>query len=416
MFDRFIARHAILKDDLTLLGYDLVFRSSGASAQPGLTPSAAYTIDAPTMVFLWESLVGHGLAFLRFQARELATGAALLLPRAKSVIDVAPDVPCSVEVILACQELKNAGYRLSVSGWKAERERRPLAVLADYLRADINALTPEERSRVASGYRNDSAALVAQNVSTWEDHKAARRVGFTFFQGGFFLQPQLFRPREISGTRLSALNLLRAILKDPLDLPGIESVVRDEPSLTYKLLRYLNSPAMERPVEIRSIRDAVALLGDQEFRRWASLVAVVTPATDKTDELLRTALTRAYFCEQLALRAATSNHYDYFLTGLLSLMDAVFDRPLPEIVRELALPQNVRAALLGEPGILRDALQAAIAYEQGAWAQLADAMARIPLPESCSPELFSAAARSAADILGWPAQTLFSSAARASTL
>jgi len=400
MFDRFIARHAILKDNLTLLGYDLIFRSSDASAQPGATPSAAYTIDALTMIFPWESLVGQGLVFLPFQAHELSSGAALLLPRAKSVIDIPPDLPCSAEVILSCQELKNAGYRLSVSGWKAERERRPLAVLADYLRADINALTAEERSRIASAYRNDSSALIAQNVCTWDDHKAARRLGFTFFQGDFFLKPQLFRRREIAGTRLSALKLLRAILKDPLDLHEIEAVVREEPALTYKLLRYLNSPIMERPVEVRSIRNAVALLGDQEFRRWASLVAVVTPATDKTDELVRTALTRAFFCEQLARRAAISNPYDYFFTGLFSLMDAVLDRPLAEIVRELALPHAVRSALLGDPGILHDALQAAIAYEQGAWARLTGAMARVALPESCGPDLFAAAGRSTAAIVG----------------
>jgi EAL and modified HD-GYP domain-containing signal transduction protein len=400
MFDRFIARQAILKDNLTLLGYDLIFRSSDSSPQPGGTPPAAYTIDAATMVFPWEALVGHGLAFIPFQARELSSGAALLLPRAKSVIDIGPDVLCSAEVVLGCQELKNAGYRLSVSGWKAQRERRPLAVLADFLRVDVNTLSPDECSRVAAGYRNDHAALIAQNVSTWETHKTARRLGFTFFQGDFFLKPQLFRRREIAGTRLNALRLLRSILRDPLDLHEIEAVVREEPALTYKLLRYLNSPVMERPVEVRSIRNAIALLGDQEFRRWASLVAVVTPATDKTDELVRTALTRAFFCEQLARRAAISNPYDYFFTGLFSLMDAVLDRPLAEIVRELALPHAVRSALLGDPGILHDALQAAIAYEQGAWARLTGAMARVALPESCGPDLFAAAGRSTAAIVG----------------
>jgi hypothetical protein len=112
-------------------------------------------------------------------------------------------------------------------------------------------------------------------VNSWEAHQAARRLGSTCFQGEFFLKPQLFRRREIAGTRLSALNLLRAILKDLLDLSEIESVVREEPALAYKLLRYLNSPIMDRPVEVRSIRNAISLLGDQELRRWASLVAVV---------------------------------------------------------------------------------------------------------------------------------------------
>jgi len=399
MLDRFIARHAILRDNLTLLGYDLLFRSPQPGLAPQITPPAAYTIDATTMVFAWEALVGHGLAFISFELPELLSGAALLLPRARSVINIPPSVPCTAEAILACQELKNAGYRLSLAGWNLDKSRRPLAILADFLRADFNTLSDLQRSDITSGIFHHHACLIAQNVNSWEDHKAARRLGCTSFQGDFFLKPQLFRRREIAGTRLSALKLLRAILKDPLDLAEIESVVRDEPALTYKLLRYLNSPIMERPVEVRSIRNAIALLGDQEFRRWASLVAVVTPATDKTNELLRIGLTRAYFCEQIALRSESARAYEYFFTGLLSVMDAVLDRPLQEIVNELALPAAVRSALLGQPGILDDALQAAIAYEQGAWARLTAAMDRAALPDSFGPDFFRAADRTASAIL-----------------
>lgn len=399
MFDRFIARHAILKDNLTLLGYDLLFRPSPAGLTPHATPPAAYTIDASTMVFAWESLVGPGLAFISFELPELLSGAALLLPRARSVINLPASLPCTPEAILACQELKNAGYRISLSDWTLEKSRRPLAFLADFLRADLSALSPQQHSDLASGMYHHDASLIAQNVSSWEDHKAARRLGFTSFQGDFFLKPQLFRRREITGTRLNALRLLRSILKDPLDLAEIESIVRDDPALTYKLLRYLNSPVMDRPVEIRSIRNAVALLGDQEFRRWASLVAIVTPASDKAHELLRAGLTRAYFCEQIALRSHSARVYEFFFTGLLSVMDAVLDRPLQEIVSELALSADVRSALLGQSGILHDALQAAIAYEQGAWARLTTAMDRVALPESLSPDFFRAADRTASAIL-----------------
>lgn len=397
MPDCFIARQAILKDNLSLLGYDLLFRSADAS--PDASPSAAFTIDASTMVFPWESLVGHGLAFISFNIRELINGAALLLPRAGSIIDIPATVPCNADVIIACQELKHAGYKLSVSGWRAQSDRRPLFVLADYLRADLNIVDPAERAGIAHSFRGEHCVLIAQNVATWEDHQAARSLGFNAFQGDFFLKPQLFRRREISGTRLNALRLLRSILKNPLDLADIESIVREEPAFTYKLLRYLNSPVLERKVEVRSIRNAISLLGEQEFRRWASLVAIVTPANDKPDALLRTGLTRAYFCEQLALRAHASNAYDYFFTGLFSVMDAVLDRPLTEIIAELALTSDVRGALLGEPGNLHEALQAAIAYEQGAWARLTGAMARVALPESCCPECFRAADRSAAAIL-----------------
>ena len=397
MFEQLITRHAILNETLTVLGYDLVIGPS----QRGLEQPAAAALaaDAATMVFSWEALVGTTLAFVRVDTQELLSGAALLLPRNRTVIDIPPTVTPTAEIIVAAQELKNAGYRLSLSGWRAEKDRRALAVLSDYLRADIHALEPAGRSGNESGPHSYQATLVAQNLNTWEDHQAACRLGFAAFQGDFFLKPQLFRRREVAGTRLNALRLLQAILKDPLDLAEIESIVRQEPAIAYKLLRYLNSPVMERPVEVRSIRNAVALLGDQEFRRWASLVAVVTPAIEKTEEVMRIALTRAYFCEQIARRSDARFPYDFFFTGLFSVMDAVLDRPLPEIACELALPPNVRGALLGEAGVLHDALQAAVAYERGAWARLTGIMARIPLPESCAAESFRTASTTAGAIL-----------------
>ena len=195
------------------------------------------------------------------------------------------------------------------------------------------------------------------------------------------------------------MRLLQAILKDPLDLGQIESVVRDEPALTYKLLRYLNSPVMERKVEVKSIRSAISLLGDQEFRRWASLVAIVTPTADKTSELLRTGMLRAYFCEQLGMRRNAAHAYDYFFTGLFSVMDAVLDRPLPEIMSELALSTPVRRALLEETGELYDALEAAKSYERGNWLPFKGAMEHLSLAESCAPDCFQTANQAVSAIL-----------------
>jgi EAL and modified HD-GYP domain-containing signal transduction protein len=393
VFEQFISRQAILKDNLTLLGYDLRFREEDLQAASRRT-SAAYLADASTMVFHWESLTAGRLAFIPFGRQDLLSGAALVLPRSKAVINISSDVPADAETIVACQSLKSAGYRLSLQGWTGQADRKPLAALADYLRVDVGKL-----ESVTHAKANGRASLIADSVDTWEAHRAARELGIPNFRGSFFLLPQLFRRRAISGTRLNAMRLLQAIVGDPLDLGRIESVLREEPALTYKLLRYLNSPVMERKAEVRSIRMAISLLGEQEFRRWAALVAVVTPASDKSSELMRTAMTRAYFCEQLALRRDAPHSYDYFFTGLFSVMDAVLDRPLSDIIGELALSAEVRDALLGKPGELFDALQAAKNYEQGHWAAFQCAISHLSLPERCAPECFQSATQSAGDIL-----------------
>ncbi|HVO57356.1 MAG TPA: HDOD domain-containing protein [Dongiaceae bacterium] len=400
MFERFITRQPILKDNLSLLGYDVRFRpeknGNGGEANADAVHAGALLMDAATMVFHWETVVGQRLAFVELGAQEVLSGAALVLPRARTVIQLPAATTPSRELLLACQGLKAAGYRLALSRWNGTGDTGPLAAVADFVRLDLRrAAMPDEPPGAAAG----GAIVIAHNVDTWEEHQKARALGLRHFQGDFFLRPQTFRRRAITGSRQSALRLLQAVLRSPLDLGAIEEIVREEPALTYKLLRYLNSPAMERQVEVRSIRSAIGLLGEQEFRRWASLVAVATPATDKPDELLRTGLMRAYFCEQLALRRDAAHAYEYFFTGLFSVMDAVLDRPLSEIVEELALSRDVRRALRGETGELREALTAAIGYEHGDWAALRRAMQVLSLPEAAAPDCFDAAGRSVAAIL-----------------
>jgi len=222
--------------------------------------------------------------------------------------------------------------------------------------------------------------------------------GLPLFSGRLFSYATTFLEAGITSSRRNALRLLQAILKDPLDLPQIEAVVRDEPALTYKLLRYLNSPVMERRVEVRSIRTAISLLGSQEFRRWASLLTVVTPAADKANELLRTGLTRAYFCKQLALRRAAAHAYDFFFTGLISVMDAVLDRPVTKILNGLSLSAEIRTALSGDGGAFGNVYETMFAYEKADWDQLSRIARNAGHPEEAVPDCFVVASARATGI------------------
>jgi len=189
--------------------------------------------------------------------------------------------------------------RLSAIARSLGRQERPRA--ARGARGFSSYRTKEsigERShqpRAAAQRREDSADRASCRLPG-EEHQLARRAGFRDFQEQVFLKPQLFRRRATAGTRRNALDLIKAIMKNPLELAQIERILRGDPTLNYKLLRHLNSPEMERKVEGWSTRNAISLLGEQGFSRWALLVALVTPATDKTNELVNRPDPRI-FCE-----------------------------------------------------------------------------------------------------------------------
>jgi c-di-GMP-related signal transduction protein len=139
--------------------------------------------------------------------------------------------------------------------------------------------------------------MLAEKVETRELFDKARHDGFAYFQGYFFRRPELLKAREIPANQLNYLRMLKAVSRDEMDIRELETLIKSEASVLYRWLRYLNSPMFGMRNEIRSIRHALAILGEREIRRWIRLVALVSAGQTKTSDLLLSALVRARFCE-----------------------------------------------------------------------------------------------------------------------
>jgi len=401
VYQRFIARQPILTHRLALLGYELFFRAGTNGKAPSDTDATSRVIAASTMLFHWESLLGRSLAFVNFGEPEVLNGAAYLLPSALTVIELASSIPASAEVLQACKDLQKAKYRLALDDFLGLPDQQALLPLVDFLKVDFRETTEKEQLEISRKYGGAHAALVAKKVETWKDFRYAKALRYHNFQGFFFLEPQVLERREIASTKANALRLLRAVHENPMNLPRIEEILKQEPTFSVKLLRYLNSPILALRTEITSLRMAITLLGEEEFRRWASLAAVVTPAEDKPAELVRTALVRAFFCEEMArLAHPQSATFEFFLVGLLSVMNAILDQPLDYVLAELAVSARVREALTGEANELRQPLDAALAYERGDWAEFARIMEQLAMPEDLVPDCFLAADRDVKVLMG----------------
>lgn len=406
MHDRFIARQPILDTRLQVWGYELLFRESDTKDTFRGSAATSHVIANSTMIFNWSDLVGNTRAFLNFSGSELVSGAALLLPRKQTVIEILESTVVTREVVAACEGLRAMGYALALDGFADLPEQRPLVPICSYLKVDFRTTTPELQAEIGRKYASNVSTdpkLVAKKTETWDEYDRARKLHYLLFQGFFFLEPQILRRRGVPNSKISALQLLSTVQQSPLDIPAVEIILKHDPGLTYKLLRYLNSPIMERRVEIRSVANAIALLGEQVFRRWATLVAVITPSAEKPSELIHMALTRAFLCEGIAQRMKQrENIFEFFLVGLLSLTPAILDQALCDIIAELPLSNELSAALRGAGNSLRNALDAVLAYEQAQWQDFVAYMERLALPEDAMPVCFAAANQAARDVISAP--------------
>jgi c-di-GMP-related signal transduction protein len=391
--EKFIARQPIFDEKLKLFAYELLFRANDKNVfQPRPEASSTVIVDS-LMLFDLQSLTGHAKAFINLDLSALQHGAARLLPPDRVIIEILETVAPTPEVVQLCKELCDSGYVLALDDFVGHDKWDPLLPLAKFLKVDFRGADTDTRAAISKRFRGRDMQLLAEKVETQAELQEARSMGYSFFQGYFFCKPSMISARDIPANKLNYVRLLEAVSSPDFSHDAVEDLLKQDPSLVYKLLRYLNSPLLGLRTEVHGIRQAMALLGEIEFRRWVSILAIVAMASDKPPELIRTALTRAFFCEQLSHTIGMAlDSSNLFLMGLLSVTDAILDRPIAEILATLPVYSEVRTALCGGSNRFRDVYDTLLAYERADWDALTSAATRIGPVEATIPECYQSAA------------------------
>jgi EAL and modified HD-GYP domain-containing signal transduction protein len=399
MHEKFIARQPIFDKRQQVHAYELLFRSGPQNFFQARSHATSGVIADALTLFDLQALTGPTRAFVNVDEMAIRLGAARLMPADRVVLEILETVKPTSEIINLCRELRQDGYLLALDDFLGDANLRPLVELANYLKVDFTLLDAEGRKRVAEQFSGNGIALLAEKVETQRDFDEARGLGYSYFQGYFFCKPSMLEARDIPGNKLIQLQLISAVAAPDLNYDAIENLLRQEPSLLYRLLRYLNSPALGLRTEIHSIRHAITLLGEREFRRWVSIFAVVAMSSGKPPELIRTALTRAYFCEDFSAPAGLhEKSSDLFLMGLLSVSDALLDKPLREVLSSLPVDSDIKSALCGGENRYRDLFEVLLALERAEWPKLSAFTQRLGCPEESVPDSYQSALQRASSV------------------
>lgn len=376
---RFVARQPILDRSQNVFGYEILFRNGVEdyfNADPEL--AARSTLDS-SLLFGIDTLCDHRRAFVNCTREVLFKDLITLLPPNQAVAEILETVEPDDIVIAACQRLKAAGYLIALDDFAPNDPRLPLCEFADIIKVDFRATKPEERAGMMRRFATSKCQMLAEKLETPHEFNQARDMGFVLFQGFFFCRPEVVIGRELPASRLHYLRLLEMVSRSELDLRELETMLKREASICYRLLRYLNSPIFGFALEIKSIRHAMAVLGEREMRRWIRLVVAVGAAEQKCSELILMGLARARFCELLSNRL--QSHSDLFLMGLLSIMDAILEISADVLLEQLPVEREIKAALLGQKSSLRPLYQLMLAQESGEWTQSSELAKQLKLTD-----------------------------------
>ncbi len=377
------ARQPIFDAHQRVFGYELLFRSGfeNCFSFPDGDVATSRVLDSFMLQSL-ETLWHHERAFINFTGSALLNGLATLLPAQTLTVEILENVEPDPPVVAACLKLKKLGYQIALDDVTSLERQKPLLDLANIVKVDFSLTDAGQQREIARRLGQRRVKLLAEKVETSEQFQQAASWGYHYFQGFFFCKPQLISAREIPAFKVSYLQLLQAVHRPELDFLEVERVLRHDVALSYRLLRYLNSPRFGFRGEIRSLRQAISLLGEQYVRRWAVLLSTMMLASDKPEELLITSLTRARFCELLSAPVSGRDEpADFFLMGLFSLIDTILDRPMEEVLQGIDLAADIKVALLGGHNLHRDVYEIALAMEKADWGALAESAGKLVLED-----------------------------------
>jgi EAL and modified HD-GYP domain-containing signal transduction protein len=392
----YVARQPILDAAGQVFGYELLYRA-GAEAVSCQDPhdlAAARVLSDAVLTLGLDTLTGGRRAFINVTRHMLLNELATVLSPEAVVIEVLENVGCDEEIVGAVKRLKDRGYAIALDDFSFDTGAAALLPYARYVKVDVMATPAEARREIEKAIKTGTK-LVAEKVETAESFDELRKGGYHYFQGYYFCRPTTFSGGLLSARRLAYARLLGALNKTNVSVNSIEDLVKHDASLTYRVLRCINSAAFGIRREIQSIRQALVLLGLDQVRKWASVWALAGLNGGSSSELVTIAILRARSCEIVAGKVkGADDASEYFLLGLCSLLDAMLGQPMETAVAELPLSDNVRKALLGEENAARHVLNAVIAHERGEWAEAAQIAALISVPEDTLPHAY-------ADALKW---------------
>jgi c-di-GMP-related signal transduction protein len=385
----FVARQPILERNGSVYGYELLARSANANIFDGSDPTAATcrTIDTSLLIGTNSLTEGHR-AFINCTREILLSDMVTVLPSKTCVLEILEDVEPDRDILERCRKLRADGYTLALDDYTGDLKLAPFFEIAEIIKVDFLATNVLQQADFAR-YARRGFTLLAEKVENREQFELAKKLGYTYFQGYYFARPTVVSSADISLLQAKCLRILQKTFQPDYEPKELAAVIKQEPSLCYRLLRYLDSAAFGL-YPIRSINHALTILGQRETQKWVALLTAVLLGTTTTTALVSLALIRARFCELMAAELDGPST-DYFLAGLLSLMDVLLSQPMSAVLAQLPISAGCRAALEGQENSFRRVLELGIACERGKWGVLSSQCSALDTAESVAWSCYSQA-------------------------
>ncbi len=368
MNEIYLGRQAIYDRNLEVHGFELLYRHAAvdrAEFSDGNAASSQVILNTILEGGL-TNVVGDRVAFINVERNFILAGGLAALSGPQVVFEIVGDIAVDTTLLTSLRSLHHQGRQFALDDYADNEANDALLEFSRYAKIDILSTPEDEVRRLAPLLRRRKIALSGERIETAEALSLCRSLDFDYLQGNYFSQPKLLKFRSVPTNQITVLHLIGKLNDPASSIESIESLISQDVSLTYKLLRHINSAYFNLPKQIESIHRAIMLLGIDNVRAWTTLISLSTLDACRND-LATTALVRGKMCELLAEAAELPDRESGFTVGLLSILDAITQAPMEQLLRGLPLADHINDALLRHEGGLGRILACTLAYERADW-------------------------------------------------
>ncbi len=369
--DVYVARQPVFSTRKKLFGYELLFRNGFKNAFPNIDGNIATSNVLSNTFFSFglKEILGDNPGLVNFTKDLILKKTPLLFPPKHIIIEVLESIEPDKEILEALKEFKKKGFTIALDDFVYHEKFRPMMELCKIIKFDLIATPLETLTGIIKDIReNYNITLLAEKVETYEVFEQARKMGFDLFQGYFFSKPEILSKKEISSGHVALLKLINEVGRNDFNFKHIEGIIKKDVSVSFKLLKFINSAYFKRLSPINTIKDAITYLGVNELRKFIHIIAVSDLGQNKPAELIRASVIRARMCELCGTVLKT--HFsteELFTLGLFSFMDSLLDKPMEDILKSISFSEKIKAALLKKDKEFTQILNVIISFETGNW-------------------------------------------------
>ncbi|MBV7535310.1 HDOD domain-containing protein [Duganella sp. sic0402] len=349
----FLVREPLLDPKQRVVGYELSWRQSA-------TPSASLRDALDSLIAFVASqvndeddgwLLRDKILFLEAVPDMLSADALYDMPPERTVLSIKAVELANPDTMAAVQGLRAGGVGILLREADLARIGARLPTMASYVEVRFSGADVATQARMYAALKQSTVGMIARPVSNWADFDACAALGLNAFVGKLHLTPRPSTDTKGLNPAQAVIMQLMQMVRQNADIAQLEAVLKRDATLSYKLLRFINSAGFGAGREVQSLRQALALLGYTPLYRWLTLLLATASTSGYSPVLLETAVVRGRLAELLGQAALGKGEAEnIFVAGMFSLLDRLLGIPMEEVLANVQLSEDVVAALLTRSG------------------------------------------------------------------